>query len=153
VILRADKGFYDHGLVEWLEAGQAGFVVVARLTGPIKRRLAHLRYTSPSRGVEVAEFRYQPTRWRRSYRCVVIRRPQPEEPTEQLTLFKLGRYHYQVLVTKLPLQPLNLWRGEELSGCQPPGQARAGWPSTGKGCCRWWSWLSGPIWPWKSWST
>jgi hypothetical protein len=41
---------------------------------------------------------------------VVIRRLQPEEPTEQLTLFKLGRYHYQVLVTNLPLQPLNLWR-------------------------------------------
>jgi hypothetical protein len=30
--------------------------------------------------------------------------------TAQLTLFKLGRYHYQVLVTNLPLQPLNLWR-------------------------------------------
>ena len=44
------------------------------------------------------------------YRFVVVRRPQPEEPTEQLTLFKLGRYHYQVLVTNLPLQPLNLWR-------------------------------------------
>jgi hypothetical protein len=41
---------------------------------------------------------------------VVIRRPQPEELTEQLTLFKLGRYHYQVLVTNLSLQPLNLWR-------------------------------------------
>src|SRR5262245_56652343 len=25
-------------------------------------------------------------------------------------LFKLGRYHYQVLVTNLSLQPLNLWR-------------------------------------------
>ncbi len=110
LIVRADKGFYDHGLVEWLEAHKASFVIVARLTGPIKRRLAHLRYTIPSPGVEVAEFRYQPTRWRRSYRFVVIRRPQPEEPTEQLTLFKLGRYHYQVLVTNLPLQPLNLWR-------------------------------------------
>jgi hypothetical protein len=41
---------------------------------------------------------------------VVIRRPQPEEPTSQLTLFRLGRYHYQVLVTNLPLRPLNLWR-------------------------------------------
>jgi hypothetical protein len=29
-------------LVEWLEAQKAGFVIVARLTGPIKRRLAHL---------------------------------------------------------------------------------------------------------------
>ena len=110
IIVRADKGFYDHRLVEWLEARKAGFVIVARLTGPIKRRFAHLRYTTPSRGVEVAEFRYQPTRWLRSYRFVVIRRPQAEEPTEQLTLFKLGRYHYQVLVTNLSLQPLNLWR-------------------------------------------
>jgi hypothetical protein len=58
----------------------------------------------------VAEFRYQPTRWPHPYRFVVIRRPQPDEPTAQLTLFKLGRYHYQVLVTNLPLQPLNLWR-------------------------------------------
>jgi hypothetical protein len=94
--VRADKGFYDHGLVDWLETKKAGFVIVARLTGPIKRRLAHLRYTTPSRGVEVAEFRYQPTRWRRSYRFAVIRRLQPEELSEQLTLFKLGRYHYQV---------------------------------------------------------
>lgn len=110
VIVRADKGFFDHVLIEWLEAQRAGFVIVARLTAPIKRKLAVLRYTSPSRGVEVAEFRYQPTRWKHPYRFVVIRRPQAEEPTEQLTLFKLGRYHYQVLVTNLTLQPLNLWR-------------------------------------------
>ncbi len=110
VIIRADKGFYDHALIEWLEAHEAGFVIVARLTAPIKRKLGHLRYTSPSRGVEVAEFRYQPTRWPHPYRFVVVRRPQPEEPTAQLTLFKLGKYHYQVLVTNLPLQPLNLWR-------------------------------------------
>lgn len=110
VIVRADKGFYDHKLVEWLETKRAGFVIVARLTRPIKRKLAHLRYVSPSRGIEVAEFRYQPIRWPHPYRYVVVRRPQPEEPSEQLTLFTLGKYHYQVLVTNLPLQPLNLWR-------------------------------------------
>lgn len=109
-IVRADKGFYDHKLVEWLEARRARFVIVAHLTSPIKRKLAHLRYVSPSRGVEVAEFRYQPTGWPHPARFVVIRRPQPEEPTDQLTLFKLGNYHYQVLVTNLSLQPLNLWR-------------------------------------------
>jgi hypothetical protein len=110
VIVRADKGFFDHALIEWLEQHRAGFVIVARLTAPIKRKLAALRYTSPSRGVEVAEFRYQPTRWKHLYRFVVIRRPQADEPSEQLTLFKLGRYHYQLLVTNLPLQPLSLWR-------------------------------------------
>jgi hypothetical protein len=109
-IIRADKGFYDHALVEWLEARRARFVIVARLTAPIKRKLPHLRYMSPSRGVEVAEFRYQPTRWPKPYRFVVVRRPQAEEPTAQLTLFRLGKYHYQVLVTNLPLRPLTLWR-------------------------------------------
>jgi hypothetical protein len=97
VVIRADKGFYDHGLVEWLEAQKASFVVVARLTGPIKRQLALLRYTSPSGGVEVADFRYQPDFRDQpthcAYRFVVIRQPQLEEPTEQLTLFKFGRYH------------------------------------------------------------
>lgn len=110
VIVRADKGFYDHTLVEWLERQKSQFVMVARLTAPIKRKLTHLRYHRPSRGVEVAEFFYQPIGWSRAARFVVIRRPQADELTEQLTLFKLGRYHYQVLVTNLPLQPLNLWR-------------------------------------------
>ena len=77
IIVRADKKLYDHGLIAWLEARKAGVVIVARLTGPIKRRLVHLRYTTPSRGVEVAQFRYQPTRWPRASRFVVIRRPQP----------------------------------------------------------------------------
>jgi len=110
VLIRADKGFYDHKVVEWLEERNARFVIVARITKPIKRKLPHQRYTSVSHGVEAAEFPYQPTRWLHPYRFVVIRRPQPEEPSEQLTLFKLGKYHYQVLVTNLDLQPLNLWR-------------------------------------------
>jgi hypothetical protein len=110
VIVRADKRFYDGALVEWLEAQRTHFVIVARLTAPIKRKLAALRYTTVSRGVEAAEFKYQPYRWPHPFRFVVIRRPQPEEITAQLTLFKLGRYHYQVIVTNLDLQPLNLWR-------------------------------------------
>ncbi len=110
VIIRADKGFYDGALVQWIEMQQARFVIVARLTAPIKRKLGGLHYSTVSRGVEAAEFRYQPHGWPRPFRFVVIRRPQSEEPTAQLTLFKLGRFHYQVLVTNLELQPLNLWR-------------------------------------------
>lgn len=33
-IVCADKGFYDHKLIEWLEGRRARFVVVARLTAP-----------------------------------------------------------------------------------------------------------------------
>ena len=110
VIVRGDKGFYDHKTIEWLEGQRARFVIVAKLTQPIKRRLGHLAYLPVSRGVEAAEFRYQPIGWLQPYRFVVIRRPAPDEPSEQLTLFHLGQYAYQVFVTNLPLRPLNLWR-------------------------------------------
>ncbi len=92
VIVRADKGFYDHTLIEWLEAQEASFVIVARLTAPIKRKLPYLRYTSPSRGIEVAEFRYQPTRWPHPYRFVVVRRPQHRAGVELLIKQLKGDY-------------------------------------------------------------
>lgn len=110
VIIRADKGFYDHKTIAWLEERKAFFVIVAKLTRPIQRKLAGLRYKHHGTTLSTAQFSYQPHGWAKAYRFVVIRRRQPEEPSEQLTLFKLGGYHYQVLVTNLELQPLNLWR-------------------------------------------
>jgi transposase len=34
VMIRADKGFYDHETIEYLESNKALFVIVAKLTGP-----------------------------------------------------------------------------------------------------------------------
>ena len=110
VDVRGDKGFYDGKIVAALEDHRAGFVIVARLTQPIKRQLSGLAYT-PHRGrVETAEFWYQPHGWPGPYRFVVIRRPLEEEPSDQLTLFPVTRHTYQVLVTNLDLQPIHLWR-------------------------------------------
>ncbi len=108
--VRGDKGFYDRKIVTALEARRAGFVIVARLTKPIKARLGGLRYTEHRGRVETAEFWYQPHRWPQRYRFVVIRRSLAEDPSAQLTLFTVKRHTYQVLVTNLDLQPLNLWR-------------------------------------------
>ncbi len=44
VRVRADAAFFDHRLIEWLEARGAAYVIVARLTAPIKRRLSALAY-------------------------------------------------------------------------------------------------------------
>jgi hypothetical protein len=109
-IIRADKGFYDHETIEYLETNKALFVIVAKLTGPVKRRISTLSYQIHSSGLETAEFIYQPTRWKKEYRFVVVRRPIPEDPTEQLTLFSMGKYSYQVLVTNMKLTPLHTWR-------------------------------------------
>jgi hypothetical protein len=110
VIIRADKGFYDHGTIEYLESKKALFVIVARLTTPIKRIISTLSYQVHSSGLETAEFMYQPTRWEKEYRFIVIRRLIPEDLTEQLTLFSMGKYSYQVIVTNMKLTPLNAWR-------------------------------------------
>jgi hypothetical protein len=110
VITRADKGFYDHETIEYLESKKALFVIVARLTAPIKRIISTLSYQIHSSGLETAEFMYQPTKWEKQYRFVVIRRLIPEDPAEQLTLFSMGKYSYQVVVTNMTLTPLNTWK-------------------------------------------
>ena len=85
-------------------------MIVAKLTKPIKRKLSILSYRTYSNGLESSEFTYQPTGWEKEYRFVVIRRPIPEDPTEQLTLFSMGKHSYQVLLTNTKLTPLNAWR-------------------------------------------
>src|SRR2546425_2924064 len=110
VRVRADGAFFDHKIVEFIEGKRAFYVIVARLTGPLKNRLSGLRYRRASPGVWTAEFGYCPHGWPGPRRFVVIRRPVPEEPSAQLHLFQMGGYSYQVLVTNLSLTPLNLWR-------------------------------------------
>jgi len=110
VVVRADSAFFDHEIIESIEAQKAFYAIATRVTRPMQERLGGLRYRRVSRGVSAGEFRYCPQGWKFPRRFVVIRRPIPEEPSAQLTLFKMGRYTYQVFVTNLTLKPLNLWR-------------------------------------------
>ena len=86
------------------------YAIVARLTKPLQARVASARYTPAGTTVGVAEFYYQPQRWPGPRRFIAIRRPIPEEPTWQLSLFQMGRFLYQVIVTDLDLTPLHVWR-------------------------------------------
>jgi hypothetical protein len=110
VRVRADSAFYDHKIVRFIEGKRAFYAIVARLTRPLKNRLPALPFRRVSRGVWAGEFPYCPQGWSGPRRFVVIRRPVPEEPSAQLSLFQMGGYSYQALVTNLALQPLNLWR-------------------------------------------
>jgi hypothetical protein len=111
VFIRADKGFFDHEIIEKIEAHPGSlFTIAAKLTRAIKRRLSSLRYHTPSYGIQTAEFLYQPIGWKKRYRFIVIRRPISEEPTDQITLFSVGKFSYQVMVTNMELKPVNIWR-------------------------------------------
>lgn len=107
--LRADSGFFNHKFIEILEDRNIGYVIVAKMTNPIKNRVAGLRYHHFKKSWGAAEFQYTPYRWKKPYRFIAIRRPLPEKDSDQLSLFTRERYAYQVFVTNLPLRPQNIW--------------------------------------------
>jgi len=49
VRVRADGAFFDHEIVEFIEGKRAFYVIVARLTRPLKNLLAGLRYAASRR--------------------------------------------------------------------------------------------------------
>jgi hypothetical protein len=108
--LRADSGFYCSELVDFLEDRSFSYAIVARVTTPIRARLASLRYHRIPHGWQASSFSYQPLRWRAPRRFVVIRRPLEQADDEQLELFPLERHTYQVLVTNLDFAPYQVWR-------------------------------------------
>jgi len=110
VRLRADAAFYDGDFFSYLEGNSVGYAVPARSTKPLANRFGGLAYRAFKGDVEIAETSYQAIGWSSERRMIVIRRPIPEPPSWQLTLFKMGRHLYQVIVTNLDLEPLNLWR-------------------------------------------
>lgn len=109
--VRADSGFFSGKFIGMLENLGLGYVIVAKEYQPIKRLARGARFQQLRNGCEVAEFQYQPHRWPKARRFVVMRRPIPEDPAEakQLTLFKDRRYAYSVLVTNLDLDPWRVW--------------------------------------------
>lgn len=108
--VRADVGFYDYKLIKIIETSRGKFVIVARLTPPLRALITGLTYTEVRRGLAVAECQYQPLRWPRPYRFVVVRKSLPEEDSPQTTLFTVGRYTYHVFVTNFRIWPLAVYR-------------------------------------------
>jgi hypothetical protein len=106
--VRADAGFGFNPVLEILEAREAHYAIVARLTQAFKRLLPGLRYEFVNRQWEMAEFEYRPHGWPQARRYVVARRFIPAEES-QTTLFTLGRYMYRAWVTNMNLTPAGIW--------------------------------------------
>jgi hypothetical protein len=111
--LRGDSGFFGRRLIAPLDRARWGYVIVAqRRPTTIQQRALHARFSPAPHGMQVAQFWYRPKRWDRRHRFVVMRRPVAEDRDEaaRLTLFRHGRYAYQVMVTNLALTPWRVWR-------------------------------------------
>jgi DDE family transposase len=108
--VRADAGFFDYKIARTIEEHRGKFVIVARLTPPLKRLVTGLAYTEVGRDLAVAECQYQPHGWPRPYRFVVVRKTLPEEDSPQTTLFTSGRYSYHAFVTNFRIWPIAVYR-------------------------------------------
>jgi len=119
--VRADRAFSARESIEALEARQAGYAIVARMTRPLPDRVATARYRHGGGSLSLTEFSYQPQGWPGPRRFGAIRRPVPEEPSWQLTLFRRGKYVYRAIVTNLELTP-----AEPVAVLQQPHGGRTG---------------------------
>lgn len=114
VRLRADAGFYDGRFVEFLDGARAGYVIVAKMTTPIKALAMSLRFrTFRKQGRwQATRMDYQPMNWKQPHHFVLVRRPKPEkaEETMQLTLWEFRDFFYHAFVHNLRLKPAAAYR-------------------------------------------
>ena len=123
---RADSGFYCWEAVDAYEKLGCQFIVVARKTSRLLKRLQTVEWKpSPDTDAdEQCEFSYQPTGWGKAYRFLALRyEKQPEAPEadqpEQYQLFETPTYIYRVFVTSMdgPLDAM-IWFYNQRGGAE-----------------------------------
>lgn len=110
--VRLDGAFYDKAIIQKLDGMKLGYVIVAKMTKPFKKKMIAARYHEFAKGWEASEFDYTPFHWNKPHRFVAIRRPSGFEPEEvQKHLFTMKRHTYhRALVTNLDLTPEAVYR-------------------------------------------
>lgn len=111
--LRLDGAFYDRDLIRFLDGEKLGYVIVARMTPSLKRRMIQARYREFAPGWEAAEFTYPIVSVHEEHRFVAVRRPLAAESPELLGrffTFKRHTYHRALVTGHLDLTPESLWR-------------------------------------------
>ena len=108
----ADSGYFGGKLVDDLDQAGCGYIIVASKVKNFLPSAHRAGFKKMHFGWGVAEFEYQPQKWKRPHRFVVVRRPVQEdlEEADQLTLLQVGRFKYSAYITNLNLKAENIWR-------------------------------------------
>ena len=111
--LRADSGFFDKALLSFLEERAIPYIVVARLTAEIKRRLHGITGWQQVEGgaYAVACFQTRLAGWDKDRRFVAVRELVREEKAAVgRKLIEVPGYTFRVWVTSRGESPLEIWR-------------------------------------------
>ncbi len=109
--VRADSGFFEEGLLAFLEERGLAYLVVARMTTLIKRHCAGIReWQSVDANYAVGEFRARLLGWSRERRFVVVReRVRENKDAVGRWLLEVPGYTFRVWVTNRTEAVLELW--------------------------------------------
>jgi hypothetical protein len=110
--VRADSGFFDGGLLDFLEQRTLPYVVVARLTSTLKHRCAGIKqWTVIDEHHDAGEFTVKLFGWSQERRFVVVReRLRETKAAVGRRLLDVPGYTFRVWVTNRKEIALELWR-------------------------------------------
>lgn len=110
--VRADSGFFDQALLEFLEERALPYVIVARLTSTLKRRCAGIGdWTIIDEHYAAGEFTAQLFGWSKERRFVVVReRVRETKAAVGRRLLDVPGYTFRLWVTNRQDSALALWR-------------------------------------------
>jgi hypothetical protein len=117
-LLRADSGFYNQTFLSELENKEIQYVISAKMTQPIQRKLyQHQQWWALETGLEVSEFYYQAEDWSSPRRMILMRQSTIERKQakgKNLKLFgddpDIQGWRYSAYVTSLTLPAVEVWR-------------------------------------------
>ena len=117
--VRADSGFFDARLLDFLEEKNLHYIIVARMNSTLKRRCAGLRHWRDlDANYSAGEFHEQLHGWKHARRFVVVReRVRDEKHALGRPLIDVPGYTYRVFVTDLDAPPEEAWRDYNQRAC------------------------------------
>ncbi|MFN8331240.1 MAG: transposase [Saprospiraceae bacterium] len=116
-LLRADSGFYDKKVFNYLEGKGINYIIAARMYSPIQQTItSHRIWLKMAAGLEIADTQYKSPNWQSGKRMIIIRQHIPTRPKATgrvLSLFKdeeiYKRYRYSCFITNLNLPAEQIW--------------------------------------------
>lgn len=111
--LRADSGFFDQALLAMLEEHAVPYLIAARMTTALKRRLhsSALLWRDIGKGYAVSSFTLKLQGWGDTRRFVVVRElDRADKSAVGRRLIDVPGYTFRLWVTNRPEDPVTLWR-------------------------------------------
>lgn len=117
-LLRADSGFFDDAVMNFLDDRKFAYIISARLTQPLQHAMvSQCQFWMIEPGLEMGEISYQASTWKQARRIVVVRQSVKvcaQAPGKTLKLFAdnpdIQGWRYGAMVTSLELPALQVWR-------------------------------------------